>query len=122
VILILTKRQAHCGRTKTAKSGAKHVKTALTTFKKRTLIRDNTVVQLVAEGVARATQVATAEPNRIRTSRLKMENPKTFDGKPTTPFNNWWKTVTKYLSFYPETYDQQKIVWVGTLLTGTAKA
>ena len=51
-----------------------------------------------------------------------MENPETFDGKPTTPFNNWWKMVTKYLSFYPETSDQQKIVWVGTLLTGTAKA
>jgi len=66
--------------------------------------------------------MATAEPNRIRTSRLKMENPETFDGKPTTPFNNWWKTVTKYLSFYPETSDQQKIVWVGTLLSGTAKA
>jgi len=30
--------------------------------------------------------------------------------------------VTKYLSFYPETSDQQKIVWVGTLLTGTAKS
>jgi len=80
------------------------------------------LIQLVAEGVAQATQRATTEPNRIRTSRLKMENPEPFDGKPTTPFNNWWKTVTKYLSFYPETSDQQKIVWVGTLLTGTAKA
>jgi len=80
------------------------------------------LIQLVAEGVAQATQRTTADPNRIRTSRLKMENPKTFDGRPTTPFNNWWKTVTKYLSFYPETSDQQKIVWVGTLLTGTAKA
>jgi len=45
VILILTKRQAHRGRAKTAKSGAKRAKTALTTFKKRTLIRDNTVVE-----------------------------------------------------------------------------
>jgi len=80
------------------------------------------LIQLVAEGVAQATQRTTADPNRVRTSRLKMENPETFDGKPTTPFNNWWKTVTKYLSFYPETSDQQKIVWVGTLLTGTAKA
>jgi len=43
VILILTKRQAHCGRAKTAKSGAKRAKMALTTFKKRTLIQDNTV-------------------------------------------------------------------------------
>jgi len=51
-----------------------------------------------------------------------MTNPKTFDGKPSTPFNVWWKSVTKYLSFYPETSDQQKIAWVGTLLTGTAKA
>jgi len=45
--LILTKRQAHRGRAKTAKSGAKRAKTALTTFKKRTLIRDNTVCTLV---------------------------------------------------------------------------
>jgi len=30
--------------------------------------------------------------------------------------------VTKYLSFYPETGDQQRIAWVGTLVTGTAKA
>jgi len=51
-----------------------------------------------------------------------MTNPETFDGKPSTPFNTWWKSVTKYLSFYPETSDQQKIAWVGTLLTGMAKA
>jgi len=51
-----------------------------------------------------------------------MTNPETFDGKPTTPFNSWWKSITKYLSFYPETRDQQKIAWVGMLLSGTAKA
>jgi len=51
-----------------------------------------------------------------------MTNPEPFDGKPTTPFNPWWKSVTKYLSFYPDTGDQQKIAWIGTLLTGTAKA
>ena len=85
-------------------------------------ITTHDLVQLVAEGVARATQGATPEANRIRTSHLKMENTETFDSKPTTPFNNWWKTVTKYLSFYPETSDQQNIVWVGTLLTDTAKA
>jgi len=33
-----------------------------------------------------------------------------------------WKTVTKYLSFYPETGDQQRITWEGTLLTSTVKA
>jgi len=51
-----------------------------------------------------------------------MTNPETFDGKPTTPFNTWWRSVTKYLGFYPETEDRQKIAWVGTLLTGTAQA
>jgi len=80
------------------------------------------LIQLVAQGVARANREEETRPNRVRTSRLKLENPEMFDGKPTTPFNNWWKTVTKYLSFYPETSDQQKIVWVGTLLTGTAKS
>jgi len=71
--------------------------------------------------MARATQPNPA-PVSVRTSRLKMTNPEVFDGKPSTPFNTWWKSVTKYLSFYPETSDQQKIAWVGTLLTGTAKA
>jgi hypothetical protein len=84
------------------------------------------LIQLVAEGVARA-QLYGAPQGRTATSapkvsRLKMENPETFDGKPTTPFNDWWKSVTKYLSFYPETTDQQKIAWVGTLLSGTAKS
>jgi len=51
-----------------------------------------------------------------------MTNPETFDGKTTSSFNTWWRSVTKYLGFYPETRDQQKIAWVGTLLTGTAKA
>ena len=51
-----------------------------------------------------------------------MTNPETFDGKLTTLFNTWWKSVTKYLSFYPETREQQKIAWVGTLLTDTARA
>jgi hypothetical protein len=80
------------------------------------------LVQLVAEGVARANQYAAPREERIQTSRLKMTNPETFDGRPTTPFNTWWKSVIKYLSFYPETRDAQKIAWVGTLLSGTAKA
>jgi len=80
------------------------------------------LVQLVSEGVARAQIYAPPRTERPLISRLKMTNPETFDGKTTTPFNTWWKSVTKYLSFYPETGDQQKIAWVGTLLTGTAKA
>jgi len=51
-----------------------------------------------------------------------MANPESFDGKPTTPFSTWWKSVVKYLGFYPGTGDRQKIAWIGTLLTGTAKA
>jgi len=79
------------------------------------------VARVVAEGVALANRPNNAS-TAVRTSRLKMTNPEAFDGKPSTPFDAWWKLVTKYLSFYPETNDQQKIAWVGTLLTGTAKA
>jgi len=80
------------------------------------------LIRPVAEGVTRAQQDVAPREERVRTSRLKMTNPETFDGKPSTSFSTWWKTVTKYLSFYPETGDQQRIAWVGTLLTGTAKA
>jgi hypothetical protein len=65
---------------------------------------------------------AEPEGQRLTNARLKMKNPDTFDGKPTTPFSTWWKSVIKYLGFYPATGDRQKIAWVGTLLTGTAKA
>jgi len=76
---------------------------------------------MVAEGVARA-QPARERQEGLRTSRLKMTNPESFDGKPGSSFNTWWKSVVKYLGFYPDTEDRQKIAWVGTLLTGTAKA
>jgi len=51
-----------------------------------------------------------------------MENPDKFDGKSTTSFNQWWEAVTMFLGFYPETNDRQKIAWIGTLLSDTAKA
>jgi len=51
-----------------------------------------------------------------------MENPDKFDGKNTTSFNQWWEAVTMLLGFYPETVDRQKIAWIGTLLTDTAKS
>jgi hypothetical protein len=85
------------------------------------------LVEWVAEGVTRANQAPSthrpreAREERIQMSRLKMTNPEPFDGKPATPFNPWWKSVIKYLSFYPETRDAQKIAWVGTLLAGTAR-
>jgi len=46
-----------------------------------------------------------ADEARIRTSRLKMENPAKFNGKSITTFNQWWESVTMYLGFYPETVD-----------------
>jgi len=49
-----------------------------------------------------------------------MKNPESFDGKTIAMFNQWWESVIMFLSFYPETVDQQKIAWVGTLLTHTA--
>ena len=79
-------------------------------------------MQLVAEGVARAHQYREPREERVNTSHLKMKNPDDFDGKTTTPFNQWWEAITMYLGFYPETNDQQKIAWVGTLLTDTALA
>ena len=51
-----------------------------------------------------------------------MKNPDNFDRKSTTAFNQWWETITMYLGCYPETVDQQKIAWVGTLLMATTLA
>ena len=80
-----------------------------------------TIARAVAEGVATAAQTTPVPAvARINTSRLKMKNPDPFNGKNTTNFNQWWEAVTMYLGFYPETVDQQKIAWRGTLLTDTA--
>ena len=80
------------------------------------------LVQLVAEGVARAHQYKEPEPPRVNAARLKMKNPDNFDGKSTTAFNQWWEAVTMFLGFYPDTNNRQKIAWIGTLLTDTALA
>jgi len=68
-------------------------------------ISSQELIQLVAEGVARAQQLTEPSPKRINTYRLKMKNPEDFDGKSTTAFNQWWESVTMYLGFYPETVD-----------------
>jgi len=49
-----------------------------------------------------------------------MKNLEAFDGKSSTTFNQWWEAVTIFLGFYPETGNQQKIAWVGTMLSDTA--
>jgi len=80
-----------------------------------------TIARAVAEGVTAAAPATPAPAaTRINTSRLKMKNPDSFNGKNTTNFNQWWESVTMYLGFYPETVDRQKIAWIGTLLTDTA--
>jgi len=61
-------------------------------------------------------------PEAVHASRLKMENPWEYDGKPTMLFNIWWESVEDYLSFNTGMSEAQKIAWVGTWLTGTAKA
>lgn len=70
----------------------------------------------------RAQAYPTPYPAALNTSRLKMKNPESFDGKKAANFNQWWEAVTMYLGFYPETVDRQKIAWVGTLLMDTALA
>jgi len=49
-----------------------------------------TIARAVAEGVAAAVPATSAPAAaRINTSRLKMKNPKPFNGKNTTNFNQW---------------------------------
>jgi len=78
------------------------------------------LVRLVAEGVERARQDRPTRPEQGNIARLKMKNPEAFDGKSSTTFNQWWEAVTMFLGLYPETGDQQKIAWVGTILSDTA--
>jgi hypothetical protein len=52
---------------------------------------------------------------------MKLPKPESYDGKPTTPFRPWWKTVRHYFRFYPNTLDAQRIAFVGALLTNDAK-
>jgi len=77
-------------------------------------------VALVAEGVAWAQQYAAPQTEHPNMTRLKMKNPESYDRKAIMAFNQWWESVTLFLTFYPETGDQQKIAWVGTLLQDTA--
>ena len=76
----------------------------------------------MGEGIAVARTDQRAPEVRTNTSRLKLKNPESFDGKPTSAFNIWWESVLEYIGFYPETLNAQKIAWVGTLLSDTTKA
>jgi len=81
-----------------------------------TMLTPEEIARLVGEGIAAARTDQRAPEVRTNTSRLKLKNPESFDGKPTSAFNVWWELVLKYIGFYPETLDTQKIAWVGTLL------
>ena len=78
------------------------------------------LIQLVAEGVERAHQDRPVRAEQVNIAQLKMKNAEAFDGKSSTAFNQWWEAVTMFLGFYPETGDQQKIAWIGTILSDTA--
>jgi len=80
------------------------------------------IARLVGEGIVAARTDQRAPEVRTNTSQLKLKNPESFDGKLTLAFNVWWESVLEYLGFYLETLDTQKIAWVGTLLSDTAKA
>jgi len=87
-----------------------------------TMLTPEEIARLVGEGIEAARTDQRAPEVRTNTSRLKLKNPESFDGKPTLAFNVWWKSVLEYIGFYPETLDAQKIAWVGMLLSDTAKA
>jgi len=87
-----------------------------------TMLTPEEIARLVGEGIMAARTDQRAPEVRTNTSRLKLKNPEPFDGKPTSAFNIWWESVLEYIGFYPETLDTQKIAWVGTLLSDTAKA
>jgi len=87
-----------------------------------TMLTPEEIARLVGEGIAAAQTDQRAPEVRTNTSRLKLKNPESFDRKPTLAFNVWWESVLEYIGFYPETLDTQKIAWVGTLLSDTAKA
>jgi len=80
------------------------------------------IAWLVGEGIAAARTDQRTMEVRINTSQLKLKNPESFDRKPSSAFNVWWESVLKYIWFYPETVDTQKIAWVGTLLSDTVKS
>ena len=67
-----------------------------------------------------ATQGAIQPVPAANVAKLKLKDPKPFDGKPTTPFTSWWESVLEFIGFYPNSTDAQQIAWIGTLLSGTA--
>jgi hypothetical protein len=77
--------------------------------------------QHTARIIAEAFQTSRQDQDSHRSNqRLKLVNPTTYDGKPTTPFRPWWESVKEFMRFYPQTAGFRRIIWVGTLLTNEA--
>jgi len=74
---------------------------------------------IVTHTVQATQRVLQLAPN-AKVAKLKLKDPKRFDGKPTTPFTSWWESVIQFISFYPDSTNAQRIAWIGTLLSGTA--
>jgi len=73
-------------------------------------------------GTATVTATQTAlQVGQANVAKLKLKDPKEFDGKTATPLTSWWELVCEYIEFYPYSTDAQRIAWIGTLLTGTAR-
>jgi hypothetical protein len=69
-------------------------------------------------------QAATPVPALDRRKRLapvKLPKPGTYDGIPKTPFHPCWKKIVHYFKFFPETFDIQRITFVGALHTDEAE-
>ena len=65
-----------------------------------------------------ATTLVSLQTGQAKVSKLKLKDPKEFDGKPATQFTAWWESVSEYIEFYPRSADASRISWLSTLLTG----
>jgi len=58
-----------------------------------TMLTPEEIARLVGEGIVAVRTDQRAPEVRINTSQLKLKNPESFDGKPTSAFNVWWESV-----------------------------
>ena len=78
---------------------------------------DERTARIIAEAFHASTQNHDSEQSN---QKLKLANPKTYDGKSTTPFRPWWESVNEFIRFFPQTAGFRRVIWVGTLLTNEA--
>jgi len=66
-------------------------------------------LQDIVTHTVQATQGVLQPAPNANVAKLKHKDPKSFDGKPTTPFTLWWESVVEFISFYPDSTDAQQI-------------